>query len=126
MKLILKIILLMTLILPITGLYASSSVHDDIDYDALAAQCRTLSLQLDSLARIQDREMCAKNLDGLNVYFASNYISLRWINKATEVITSAIFQVSFALDTGCYQHDDIQSIVNNLKSIRNQLMDSRQ
>lgn len=116
----------MVLLISITNIYAFSSINDGADYDTLAERCRVLSLELDSLAHTQDRDTCMKNLDGLNVYFASNYISLRWINKATEVLTSAIIQVSFALETGCYRHDDIQTIINQLKEIRDQLAASRQ
>ncbi len=126
MKLFLKNALLITCTIFMTNLAASSAIDDSIDYDKLAEQCRSLSLQLDTLAQTQDRKTCSANLDGLNVYFASNYILLRWTNKATEVLTSAIFQVEFAHDTGCYYEDEIQNVVNGLKLIRDQLIDSRQ
>lgn len=121
-----KLFLKNSLFIALSLFSASSAIGDGIDYDTLADRCRTLSLQLDTLARTQDRETCASNLDGLNVYFAGNYISLRWTNKAAEVLTSAIFQVEFAYDIGCYYQDQIQNIIHDLKSVRNQLIDSRQ
>lgn len=126
MKLFLKNALLITCTVFMTNLSASSVISDNVDYDTLADRCRTLALQLDTLARAQDRKTCAADLDGLNVYFASNYISLRWTNKATEVLTSAIFQVGFAHDIGCYYQDEIQNVINGLKLIRDQLIDARQ
>ena len=126
MKRFLKSIFLIALTLPITSISAASPIGDNVDYDALADKCHTLSLQLDSLSRAQRRTTCSVNLDGLNVYFASNYISSRWITKATEVLTSAIIQIKFARDTDCNYKDDIQKIIDGLKLIRDKLNDSRQ
>ena len=65
------------------------------------------------------------NLDGLNVYFASNYIATDWINKAIEVLTSAIYQIRYAFDIGCYEQASILDIINQLTKIKNILNESR-
>lgn len=99
---------------------------ENTEYNDLAQQCRQFALQLDSLSQNQTRSSCIMNLDGLNVYFASNYISTYWINKAIEVLTSAIYQVKFAYDIGCYDQTSILDVINGLTVIKNKLNDSRQ
>ena len=120
---------LMLSLLCITLAHASPNLKEStnpVDYSALAKQCRKLALNLDSLSESQNRETCRMNLDGLNVYFASNYIATNWINKAIDVLTSAIYQVSYALDIGCYDQASILDIINALTDIRNTLNESRQ
>lgn len=102
------------------------TADENTDYSALAEQCRQFALQLDSLSQNQTRSSCIMNLDGLDVYFASNYISTLWINKAINVLTSAIYQVKYAYDIGCYDQTSILNIINGLTLIKNKLNDSRQ
>lgn len=120
---------LMLSLLCITLAHASPALKEPtnpVDYPRLAEQCRQLALKLDSLSQNQNREACRMNLDGLNVYFASNYIATNWINKAIEVLTSAIYQVRYAFDIGCYDQTSILDVINELTKIRNILNESRQ
>ena len=101
--------------------YSFSSSMEEGGSSALAEQCRKLSLQLYELSSHQSRPICEFNLDGLNVYFASNYILLDRVQKAKEVITSAIIQVKFALDIGCDGSANISSVITGLQSVNNKL-----
>ena len=126
MNFFLKCVLLLTLALPIDSSFAQFIVKTDIDYESLATQCSALALRLNTLSRAQDHPSCVSNLDGLNVYYASNYISFKWVNKAIELLIAAIIQVQYARDIDCYCKEDIQDVLKNLISIKNQLLEIRQ
>jgi len=108
------------------NLYADPTEEGTIDFDALATQCYTLAVKLDSLSLAQNSKICTKNLDGLNVYYAGSYITFRWLNKAIEVLTAAIIQINYAYDINCYYPNDIKTIIERLTTIRNQLYASQQ
>lgn len=108
------------------NLYAEPTGEGNIDFNALATQCHAIAVKLDTLSQAQNRKVCAKNLDGLNVYYAGSYITFQWINKAIEVLTAAIIQINYAYDTDCYYPNDIKTIIDKLTTIRNQLYASQQ
>lgn len=82
-----------------------------------AENCRQLSLKLDWLSRYQDRPSCTKNLDGLQVYIASQYILDRRYNDAENILRTVVYQINFAIDTNCYGQDDMKSLVVALNEI---------
>ena len=88
---------------------------------ALADQCKQLALQLYTISSHQKLNICQANLDGLNVYYASNYIHLNWDDKAQEVLTAAIIQIKYALDIGCDEHYEIATIIKELEAINTKL-----
>ncbi len=118
-----SLLLLMTLALPLTGSFAQPTLEAVVDYDALAKQCTALAVQLNALSRAQDRKECVLNFDGLNVYYAGNYISFRWINKAIDVLIAGIIQVQYARDIDCYFKDEIQEVIIKLISIKDELLE---
>lgn len=87
------------------------------DSAATAESCRQIALKLDWLGRYQDRESCTKNLDGLPVYIASQYIANKKYSDAKTLLITAVYQINFAIDTSCYGQDDMKSVVKTLNDI---------
>ncbi|MDP3560024.1 MAG: hypothetical protein Q8R79_06740 [Legionellaceae bacterium] len=105
--------------------YSFSPLLAENNPGTLAKQCKQLSLQLYQISSHQSLPVCQANLDGLNVYYASNYISLKWFDKAQEVLVAAIIQIKYALDIGCDDPSDIRAIINGLQSVNNRLNDKK-
>ena len=94
------------------------------DAPTLAEQCRQLAVDLFNLSSKQNLKICRINLDGLNVYYASNYITFKWYDKAQKVLSEAIIQVKYALDIGCDNPEGIKTVINGLYAVRNGLNDN--
>ena len=76
---------------------------------------------MDWLSRYQDYGMCTKNLDGVNVYIASQYIRNKKYTDAKTLLTTAAYQVNFAIDINCYGQDDMKDIVKSINDVLDSL-----
>lgn len=110
------IFLLLGMIISCTYVHAESSFTAPKD-SATAEACRQIALKLDWLSRYQDREACTKNLDGLQVYIASQHILNRKYNDAKTLLITATYQINFAIDINCYGQDDMKSAIKSLNEI---------
>ena len=104
--------------------YSMTPIINTTDAPTLAEQCRQLAIDLFNLSSNQTRKICRINLDGLNVYYASNYITFKWSDKAQKVLSEAIIQVKYALDIGCDNPSGITNVINGLYAVRNGLNDN--
>lgn len=97
--------------------YASSFEGPKPEPKVIAEECRQLALKIDWLGRYQDREACTRNLDGLSVYMASQYILEKKNSDAKSLLTRALYQINFAIDINCYGQDEMKRVVESLKEI---------
>ncbi len=104
-----------------TQAYALTNCSAPKDPSVTSESCRQIALKLDWLSRYQDHEACKKNLDGLNVYIASQYILAKKYNNAKTLLINAIYQINFAIDIACYGQDDMKTTVKTLNEIIQQL-----
>lgn len=104
-------------ILMCTNVCADSKFFGPKDPAATAETCRQIALKLDWLGRYQDRDACTNNLDGLQVYIASQYILNKEYTDAKSLLTTATYQISFAIDTHCYGQEEMKDAVKSLNEI---------
>lgn len=88
------------------------------DLPKLAESCSKAAIQIDWLGRYQDRAACTSNLNGLNVYIASQYILANQLSSAQPLINTAIIQTNYAIAIGCYGIPSMQAVVVSLQSIQ--------
>ena len=106
-----------TLLISMNTLYAGPSPKPGDTVES----CRQIALQLNWLSRYQDRADCTANLDGVGVYFASNYILANRISEAKALIDTAIIKTKYAIDISCYGQDDMKDVVDQLQKIQKTL-----
>jgi hypothetical protein len=97
--------------------YATPILNVPKDPAATAEMCRQVAIKMDWLSRYQDYPTCTRNLDGLNVYIASRYISNQQYAEAKTLLTTASYQVNFALNIHCYGQEDIKAVLLLLNGI---------
>lgn len=112
-----NIFLILSTLIISSNTYATSVFSAPKDPTATAESCRQIALKLDWLGRYQDRESCTKNLDGLQIYIASQYILAKKYTDAKNLLLSATYQINFAIDTSCYGQEDMKNAIKSLNEI---------
>lgn len=101
---------------------ATSYAAGPVDVAVLGEQCRQVAVKMDTLSRYQDRPTCSTYLNGLNVYFASQFIIAKQLAEAKPLIETAITQIKFAIDIGCYGQNDMKNLVKDLLKIKENIV----
>lgn len=113
-----RILFLLSWMLSVNA-YSLPLLSSHPDAEALSEQCKKLSIDLYTLSNKQPRKICRRSLDGLNVYYASNFIMHNLYDRASKVLFEAIIQVKYALDIGCEHPDKINEIITGLQAVKN-------